>query len=69
MVVVQHNNLVFEIKDFRPKVTPEMSEWFLDNGIRYKTKENKYGPGGFHYLFYIWLETEEDAVAFKLRWV
>lgn len=68
MDIRQCNDLRFEIQALRPIITLEMREWFLDNNISYETEENKYGPGAFHYLLFIWFETIEDAIAFKLRW-
>ena len=68
MEIIQRGGLKFEIQDWRPKVTFEMGDWLLDNGIQYNVDKDKYGPGDGHYFFYIWFETEEDAMAFKLRW-
>ena len=69
MDIIQHSDLKFELQAFRPGISSEMYEWFLDNSILYETREDRYGDGSFHYLFYIWFETLEDAVAFKLRWI
>lgn len=68
MDIIQCSTFGFEIQDTRPRVPREMYEWFLENDIKYDTNRDKYGPGDCHYLFYVILETEEDAMAFKLRW-
>jgi len=68
MDIIHRGGLTFEIDDWRPCVTQEMHDWFVDNDISYETEDETYGPGDCHYFCYIWFHKKSDAVAFKLRW-
>ena len=69
MVVIQRSDLIFEIQGWKPEVIPEMKNWLENNNIEYNVRIEKWGSASFHYHLFVDLETIEDGIAFKLRWM
>ena len=64
----QITNLKFKLDEFHPILSAEVREWLCVNNINYECIFYR-GMAAVYDGGNLYFEDEEDAVAFKLRWL